>query len=515
MTHASSLAAFVGFALLLPATASAQWPTRLVAEVGGTVQVVGGSGTVASLNLPFDDGSGGVGFTGSLVIADSTEGFVFHDDAVVWRNDAAPGGTRLEGREVWMGVGSAGQFLYSPSVNDADGLWSDLGLLARRGDPAPGLPGQFLSFTSRPGLRPDGGAHWMAGLATSPSGGTTARAFYASPDRTAASASVVLAEGQLVDGVAVTGLDFSYGVSDSGGHRMFIVTRNTGSVATDGAVVLDGAVIAQEGQPVATGSPELWGSFDLVRVNDTGHYLISGDTGGPTATDEFVAYDGVIALREGSTVDGVVLGAEVRGIGLRNDGVAVWAWTTEAGAADEALFAGHAADLGGTSRLVLRTGQGLDTNGDGAADYTVDDFEFSNTDGHAALDMGGEDVVYVRLSIVPVAGGDARDAIVGVDLSTLTPSEPGTPGAGAILEVAPNPFRGGAQVTLVPRDGGPVTVDVLDLLGRRVATLHDGPLARATEHRFTLQGATLPAGLYVVRASGAGWAAARRIVRMD
>ncbi len=479
------------------------------------MDVGGGTAMVSSLNLPVDDGNGGVGFTGSLAVADSTEGFVFHDDAVLWRNDAAPGGTRLEGREVWMGAGSAGQFVYSPSVNGADGLWSDLGLLARRGDAAPGMAGQFLSFTSRPGLTSAGGAYWMAGLAPTAGGSTTARAFYWSPDRTAASASVVIAEGQTVDGLAVTSLDFSYGVSDDAAHRAFIVTRATASTATDGAVVLDGVVIAQEGQPVAPGSTELWSSFDLVRVDNAGHHLFSGDTGGPAATDEFVAYDGTIALREGATVDGVTLGTDVRGIGLRDDGFAVWAWTTSAGATDEALFVGQASDLAGTSRLVVRTGDGLDTTGDGAADYMVDDFEFSNADGHAALDLGSSAVVWVRLGIVPVGGGSTRDAIVGLDLSALTPAEPSAPGAGAILHVAPNPFRAGAAITLALQADGEVTVDVLDVLGRQVAVLHDGLLARGAGHRFMLDGASLPAGLYVVRARGAGWAAVRRVVRLD
>jgi hypothetical protein len=84
-----------------------------------------------------------------------------------------------------------------------------------------------------------------------------------------------------------------------------------------------------------------------------------------------------------------------------------------------------------------------------------------------------------------------------------------------MLDVTPNPFHAGAQVIILPRGADDVTVDVLDLLGRRVALLHAGPLAPGFAHRFTLDGAALPAGHYVVRASGVGWAASRRIVRVD
>ena len=55
--------------------------------------------------------------------------------------------------------------------------------------------------------------------------------------------------------------------------------------------------------------------------------------------------------------------------------------------------------------------------------------------------------------------------------------------------------------------GDAVTVAVYDALGRRVATVHDGPVA--AEQAFTVDVSGLPAGVYVVRASG-GVASAQR-----
>lgn len=94
-----------------------------------------------------------------------------------------------------------------------------------------------------------------------------------------------------------------------------------------------------------------------------------------------------------------------------------------------------------------------------------------------------------------------------------TPVEEGAPAlAGPALgEIFPNPFSDRATVPLRQAEPGPVEVGVYDLLGRRVAVLQSGFLG-AGEHAFTLEGEGLPAGVYVVRAAGAGPAEARRAV---
>jgi hypothetical protein len=52
---------------------------------------------------------------------------------------------------------------------------------------------------------------------------------------------------------------------------------------------------------------------------------------------------------------------------------------------------------------------------------------------------------------------------------------------------------------------------VLDGLSRRVALLHDGPMA-AGAHALTWEAGTLPGGVYVVRArTGDGHAAMQRV----
>ncbi|MEM1043864.1 MAG: right-handed parallel beta-helix repeat-containing protein [Bacteroidota bacterium] len=74
-------------------------------------------------------------------------------------------------------------------------------------------------------------------------------------------------------------------------------------------------------------------------------------------------------------------------------------------------------------------------------------------------------------------------------------------GSAASLVVYPNPAARAATVALVLPEAGEATVAVFDVLGRRVARLHAGPLSGGT-HRFELSAAGLPSGVYLVRAEG-------------
>ena len=91
-----------------------------------------------------------------------------------------------------------------------------------------------------------------------------------------------------------------------------------------------------------------------------------------------------------------------------------------------------------------------------------------------------------------------------------TAAEPGSVAKGVSLTATPNPARGAATVALTLAEAQPVTVAVLDALGRRVALLHDGVLAAGT-HELRLDAAGLPAGVYVVRATAGAVVVARRL----
>lgn len=70
--------------------------------------------------------------------------------------------------------------------------------------------------------------------------------------------------------------------------------------------------------------------------------------------------------------------------------------------------------------------------------------------------------------------------------------------ATALHAVFPNPVRGSASVEVTMAEAGHAEVFVVDVLGRRVRTLHTGTLAPGT-HRLALDASGLNAGLYFVR----------------
>lgn len=76
------------------------------------------------------------------------------------------------------------------------------------------------------------------------------------------------------------------------------------------------------------------------------------------------------------------------------------------------------------------------------------------------------------------------------------------PDAAALSPAYPNPFNPETRFTLVVATKQEATVAVYDMTGRRVATLHDGPLAADVPYGFTFDARDLPSGLYVVRATG-------------
>ncbi|MEP0545471.1 MAG: T9SS type A sorting domain-containing protein [Rhodothermales bacterium] len=99
-----------------------------------------------------------------------------------------------------------------------------------------------------------------------------------------------------------------------------------------------------------------------------------------------------------------------------------------------------------------------------------------------------------------------------IRIYTVNAEDEATPSGSPVLTTAyPNPFTASTSFALTVPASGPARVEVFDLLGRRVAVLHDGPLAAGAEHHFTFHAASLPSGLYVVRATGEGFTETRRV----
>jgi hypothetical protein len=82
---------------------------------------------------------------------------------------------------------------------------------------------------------------------------------------------------------------------------------------------------------------------------------------------------------------------------------------------------------------------------------------------------------------------------------------PQLPSVTALRGVAPNPARGEATIEYALHEAAPVRIEVLDMAGRRVATLEDGDRAAGTYRvPWARAGGAVPPGLYFVRLQVAG-----------
>ena len=389
-------------------------PVTVVLQVGDT-PAGGGGEMVDILNPPFTDGGDRVGFNGALT---SGERFIWIDAGITFLDSSVVGAT-LTGAEGTMGISDAGGFIYSPNVDGDDSVWSQGGLVLSENVQAPGFPaGTSNTFNSRPTMLPGGAAYWISGFDPAGGSSTQGRMLYMSPTASSGDISVVLRSDDVVDGLAIarpSGVGFDYQISDNGAHHIHDLLMDTGSTINDGAIYVDGSLVAREALPNGAGAN--WDNFDVVTINDDGHYLFSGDDDGAAASDEFLAFDGVIAVREGDTLDGITLTAtaSVLGASINNAGWAVHAWSRSSGT-DEFLFvACDAADLA-ASVVVAATGDEVDIDNDGSGDATLTDFEIASIVG-PGLWLAEDNRVYANVSL-DFGAGDV-EAIVAFGLPCL------------------------------------------------------------------------------------------------
>ncbi|MEZ6243347.1 MAG: GC-type dockerin domain-anchored protein [Phycisphaerales bacterium] len=401
--------------------------TALALAAGSTTALAGGTvsgsivvkegdalsdSTVSTLNTPFTDGNGKLGTV--IALADGRRA-IWHDAGVVFTSDEALPDA-LTGGEGTMGIGNDGEFIYSPSYNGNDAVWGDAGLILAGTQQAPGYPvGVLNTFNSRPRMSSDGTAYWIAGSDLGAGGSTAQRALYSrSP---AGAISIVIASGDLVPGGGgltvdfPSGVDFNYHFSGDGAHSLITLLADTGSTADDDLIVVDGAVVARETLP--TGDGDNWDNFDDVSINASGNYLFTGDTDGATASDEFIAYNAVIGVREDDVVDGLTLGGSANAASINDLNQAIFIFSTDE-ETETLFFAADASDLG--SAVKLASVDDLFDDGEGpGADWIIDDFNASNVIG-PGLDLAEDGYVYVEVDLVPVAGGDPIEAIIRLAL---------------------------------------------------------------------------------------------------
>ena len=103
---------------------------------------------------------------------------------------------------------------------------------------------------------------------------------------------------------------------------------------------------------------------------------------------------------------------------------------------------------------------------------------------------------FTPLDIVVVANEDAAPALAE---------------AYRVSAAFPNPASDRAALRVEVRDAQDVVVEVFDVMGRRVALLHDGPMAAGQQQTMAFDAGALAPGAYLIRVQGESFQAMRRV----
>lgn len=142
--------------------------------------------------------------------------------------------------------------------------------------------------------------------------------------------------------------------------------------------------------------------------------------------------------------------------------------------------------------------------------------EVAYFDTFPAIDTPGFDglwMAYPFFSSGNIIAGDRDNGLFVLRPTNLiVAGEPGpAESTFSLTPPAPNPTTDRTSATLVVAAAQRVHADVVDALGRRVAVLHDGPVAAGVEVPLTFGASNLPAGPYVIRITGETFSTSARV----
>jgi endonuclease/exonuclease/phosphatase family metal-dependent hydrolase len=134
----------------------------------------------------------------------------------------------------------------------------------------------------------------------------------------------------------------------------------------------------------------------------------------------------------------------------------------------------------------------------------------------AAVEAGSADRYAELVDAISGYAGNTSDHLPVVERFNFTTGTavgpvPALPPAPMLEGAYPNPFRARTTLSYTLRRAGPVRLEVYDILGRRVASLVDGPQTAGT-HRVEFTASGLPPGLYLARLEAGGTSLARPLL---
>ena len=373
-----SSAAFA--AILLAPSASAQVASALIRQ--GDALSGAPAGHLVTTGLMEVSGNTNGGFAVGLASSDGTTtlshiwGSADGTSPVVLRTEGSYDNIMQTSFETWFGLSNQGEVAYSPLGTDlltgttgVDCVFVDDLAVCKEGYAIPSLPGKVWRFGSRPDITADGHPFWGSGINDMSGTNEGYGLFFGS------GATLLFKTGDTLPGMNApvgTSIDFDYRFSALGTHWITNVA-STAATSMDSHVVLDGSVLVIGGTPTIEGQVvpvsaggiggEAWQFFDYFGITESGDFMITGDTGGPTTSDEFLLKNGVMLYREGDVIAGETVIGSIEDARMDPIGnvAFVWAVTSPSGNLEAAFF---------NDTLIIKEGDAVDLDGDGTVEPT-------------------------------------------------------------------------------------------------------------------------------------------------
>ena len=183
-------------------------------------------------------------------------------------------------------------------------------------------------------------------------------------------------------------------------------------------------------------------------------------------------------------VDGVTLPVELVSFdAIVDNGSVVLAWQT----LSETNNAGFAVEMNDASSVGIDTWSQIAWIDGNATSSEVQDYSYR----HSGLSPG---VFLFRLKQIDFDGSFNYSNQVEITVAIVE--------SHLISPAYPNPFSDQATFSLTTATDQEVQIAAFDLLGRKVDTLHSGPLTPGFVHTFALDGTNLTSGLYFIQVTG-------------
>jgi hypothetical protein len=254
-----------------------------------------------------------------------------------------------------------------------------------------------------------------------------------------------------------------------------------GSVRLNGTVPVDPAAPTAVGDHDGNGTPDLMVKFNRAAVEltvsdgDNVPVTVTGNVGGHC----FVGIDHIRVIR-------AVVTAPAAGSHVAGGSVTQVRWLTPSGVAAQSVAILYSNDAGASWDLVAN---GLPNSGH--YDWTASDIGTEQGEIAVVLVESADETGYVVDGVLGVSGTFTIEGTVGV-------GDQG-PVAFALNRVSPNPAQGALRVSFSLKNSKPATLSLFDVTGRQVSSRRVDMLGPG-RHAATLgEGASLPAGLYMIR----------------